>query len=47
MTTVSNDPSLWPLISDYQEFNYFEVACLTAVVYDWGAHDTDAYRENY
>ncbi|OAX33172.1 hypothetical protein K503DRAFT_869718 [Rhizopogon vinicolor AM-OR11-026] len=35
MTTVSNDPSLWPIMSDYQEFNYFEVACLTAVVYDW------------
>ncbi|OJA19485.1 hypothetical protein AZE42_09646 [Rhizopogon vesiculosus] len=27
--------------------SYFQVACLIAVVYDWGAHDTIVYRANY
>ncbi|OAX35168.1 hypothetical protein K503DRAFT_868441 [Rhizopogon vinicolor AM-OR11-026] len=35
MTIVLNDPSLWPIISYSQETSYFEVICLTAVVYDW------------
>ncbi|OJA17163.1 hypothetical protein AZE42_00243 [Rhizopogon vesiculosus] len=24
-----------------------DVACLIILVYDWGARDTNAYRENY
>ncbi|OJA21252.1 hypothetical protein AZE42_02551 [Rhizopogon vesiculosus] len=47
MATVLNAPSLLPLISDLRGMSYFEVACLTVVVYDWGAHDTIVYRENY
>ncbi|OJA17468.1 hypothetical protein AZE42_03905 [Rhizopogon vesiculosus] len=47
MTVVLNDPSLWPVISYFRGCSYFEVACLTAVVYDLSTHDTNAYRENY
>ncbi|OJA07663.1 hypothetical protein AZE42_09567 [Rhizopogon vesiculosus] len=47
MTVVLNDPSLWPVINYYRGFAYFQVLCLTAVVYDWSAHDTNPYRENY
>ncbi|OJA16420.1 hypothetical protein AZE42_12595 [Rhizopogon vesiculosus] len=47
MTIVLNDPSLWPVISYYRGISYFEVACLIAVVYDWGTHKINVYRENY
>ncbi|OJA12428.1 hypothetical protein AZE42_08094 [Rhizopogon vesiculosus] len=47
MTIVLNDPSVWPVISYLRGTSYFEAACFTAVVYDWGTHDTDVYRENY
>ncbi|OJA09497.1 hypothetical protein AZE42_11401 [Rhizopogon vesiculosus] len=47
MTIVLNDPSLWPVITSLLVNSCFQVACLTAVVYDWGAHKTDVYRENY
>ncbi|OJA19489.1 hypothetical protein AZE42_09643, partial [Rhizopogon vesiculosus] len=43
MTIVLNDPSLWPLISYVRAISYFEVACFTAVVYDWSAHKTNVY----
>ncbi|OAX38974.1 hypothetical protein K503DRAFT_856339 [Rhizopogon vinicolor AM-OR11-026] len=32
---VSNDPSWWPMISYLLPSSYFQVACLTAVIYDW------------
>ncbi|OAX30580.1 hypothetical protein K503DRAFT_870959 [Rhizopogon vinicolor AM-OR11-026] len=35
MTIVSNNPSLWPIISYYRGCSYMDVACLTIVVYDW------------
>ncbi|OJA10449.1 hypothetical protein AZE42_05898 [Rhizopogon vesiculosus] len=39
MTIISNDPSFWPTINYVREYNYFQAACLTAVVYDWGVHN--------
>ncbi|OJA17521.1 hypothetical protein AZE42_08241 [Rhizopogon vesiculosus] len=47
MTIVLNDPSVWPVISGFRVTSYFEVACFTAVLYDWGARDTIVYRQNY
>ncbi|KAG1778966.1 hypothetical protein EV702DRAFT_1089008 [Suillus placidus] len=35
MTLVSNDPSLWPLISSSLFFSYWSVAAGVVVVYDW------------
>jgi len=35
MTYVSNDPSNWPYLEWSRRYNYFIVASLTAVVYDW------------
>ncbi|OJA14341.1 hypothetical protein AZE42_12310 [Rhizopogon vesiculosus] len=47
MTIVSNDPSWWPVIGYLRGISYFEVACFTAVVYDWSTHKTNIYPENY
>ncbi|KAG0693104.1 hypothetical protein DFH29DRAFT_1084386 [Suillus ampliporus] len=35
MTFVSNDPASWPVIYSVHIQNYFMVASITAVVYDW------------
>ncbi|KAG2035162.1 hypothetical protein BDR03DRAFT_544704 [Suillus americanus] len=35
MTYVSNDPSNWPYLEWSRRYNYFIVASLTAVIYDW------------
>lgn len=35
MTSVSNDPMLWPLIDSYRLLSYFLVASFAAVIYDW------------
>ncbi|OAX31544.1 hypothetical protein K503DRAFT_75904 [Rhizopogon vinicolor AM-OR11-026] len=35
MTIVLNDPGVWPVFSYFRAMSYFEVACFTAVVYDW------------
>ncbi|KAG1764365.1 hypothetical protein EV702DRAFT_109475 [Suillus placidus] len=35
MTYVSNDPSNWPYLEWSRRYNYFIVASLVAVIYDW------------
>ncbi|KAG1793592.1 uncharacterized protein HD556DRAFT_461956 [Suillus plorans] len=35
MTYVSNDPSYWPYLEWSRRYNYFIVASLTMVIYDW------------
>ncbi|KAG2139167.1 uncharacterized protein EDB93DRAFT_702267 [Suillus bovinus] len=35
MTTVSNDPSWWPVIDAYRFSSYFIFAAFVGVVYDW------------
>ncbi|OAX33170.1 hypothetical protein K503DRAFT_775896 [Rhizopogon vinicolor AM-OR11-026] len=34
MTFILNNPILWPVIRYFRGFTYFQVVCLTAVVYD-------------
>ncbi|KAG1793606.1 uncharacterized protein HD556DRAFT_1476870 [Suillus plorans] len=35
MTYISNDPSYWPYLEWNHRYNYFIIASLTIVIYDW------------